>query len=91
MCEAGLIGKLRPPNTARKKLTIFFSDIKDFTSLTERLQPEQITSLLNDYFTEGSAIAMKHSGTIDKFIGDAMLIFLAIPRATGKRKTRAAA
>ncbi len=43
--------------TERKKLTIFFSDIKDFTATTERLQPEEITALLNEYFTEMSAIA----------------------------------
>ena len=42
-------------HTERKKLTIFFSDIKDFTATTERLQPEQITRLLNEYFTEMSA------------------------------------
>lgn len=61
--------------TERKKLTIFFSDIKDFTASAERLQPEQITALLNEYFTEMSAIALKYGGTIDKFVGDAMLIF----------------
>src|SRR5208283_5955344 len=71
-------------HTKRKKLTIFFSDIKDFTSLTERLQPELITSLLNDYFTEMSAIANRHSGTIDKFIGDAMLIFFGDPETKGE-------
>ena len=46
-------------HTERKKLTIFFSDIKDFTATTERLQPEQITQLLNEYFTEMSAIALR--------------------------------
>ena len=45
-------------HTERKKLTIFFSDIKDFTATTERLQPEQITQLLNEYFTEMSQIAL---------------------------------
>ena len=45
-------------HTERKKLTIFFSDIKDFTAITERLQPEQITTLLNEYFTEMSKIAL---------------------------------
>src|SRR5262249_19570844 len=47
-------------HTERKRLTIFFSDIKDFTATTERLQPEQVTSLLNEYFTEMSNIALKH-------------------------------
>jgi adenylate cyclase len=69
--------------TERKKLTIFFSDIKDFTATTERLQPEQITQLLNEYFTEMSKIALAHGGTIDKFIGDAMLIFFGDPETRG--------
>jgi class 3 adenylate cyclase len=72
-------------HTERKKLTIFFSDIQDFTATTERLQPEQITELLNEYFTEMSAIALKHGGTIDKFIGDAMLIFFGDPESRGER------
>ncbi|MEO8485803.1 MAG: adenylate/guanylate cyclase domain-containing protein [Betaproteobacteria bacterium] len=70
--------------TERKKLTIFFSDIKDFTATTERLQPEQITRLLNEYFTEMSVIALKHGGTIDKFVGDAMLIFFGDPESKGE-------
>jgi adenylate cyclase len=70
-------------HTERKKLTIFFSDIQDFTGITERLQPEQITQLLNDYFTEMSKIALAHGGTIDKFIGDAMLIFFGDPESKG--------
>ena len=70
-------------HTERKKLTIFFSDIKDFTATTERLQPEQITALLNEYFTEMSAIALEHGGTIDKFIGDAIVIFFGDPETKG--------
>ncbi|HZQ13318.1 MAG TPA: adenylate/guanylate cyclase domain-containing protein [Pseudolabrys sp.] len=71
-------------HTERKKLTIFFSDIKDFTALTERLQPEQITGLLNEYFTEMSKIALYYGGTIDKFVGDAMLIFFGDPETEGE-------
>ena len=76
--------------TERKKLTIFFSDIKDFTATTERLQPEQITRLLNEYFTEMSAIALRHGGTIDKFVGDAMLIFFGDPETKGEAEDAAA-
>jgi adenylate cyclase len=72
-------------HTERKKLTIFFSDIQNFTATTERLQPELITELLNEYFTEMSAIAHEHGGTIDKFIGDAMLIFFGDPETKGDR------
>jgi class 3 adenylate cyclase len=71
-------------HTERKKLTIFFSDIKDFTATTERLQPEQVTLLLNEYFTEMSNIALKHGGTIDKFVGDAILIFFGDPESNGE-------
>jgi adenylate cyclase len=71
-------------HTERKKLTIFFSDIKDFTATTERLQPEQITRLLNEYFTEMSNIGLHHGGTIDKFVGDAMLIFFGDPDTKGE-------
>ncbi|HZM07604.1 MAG TPA: adenylate/guanylate cyclase domain-containing protein [Methylocella sp.] len=70
--------------TERKNLTIFFSDIKDFAATTERLQPEQITQLLNEYFTEMSNIAVAHGGTIDKFVGDAILIFFGDPETRGE-------
>jgi class 3 adenylate cyclase len=70
-------------HTERKELTIFFSDIKDFTATTERLQPEEMTFLLNEYFTEMSTIALKHGGTVDKFIGDALIIFFGDPETKG--------
>ncbi len=69
--------------TERKKLTIFFSDIKDFTAISERLQPEDLTSLLNEYFTEMSNIALRHGATVDKFIGDAILAFFGDPETRG--------
>src|SRR6516162_3689952 len=69
--------------TERKKLTIFFSDIADFTATTEQLQPEQITRLLNEYFMEMSSIALRRDGTIAKFAGDAMLIFFGDPESAG--------
>ncbi len=69
--------------TERKKLTIFFSDIQDFTATTERLQPEELTALLNEYLTEMSAIALQHGATVDKFIGDAILLFFGDPESKG--------
>ncbi len=69
--------------TKRKKLTIFFSDIKDFTAITEDLQAEDLASLLNEYLTEMSKIALEHGATIDKFIGDAMLMFYGDPETKG--------
>ena len=69
--------------TKRKKLTVFFSDIKDFTQITEDLQAEDLANLLNEYFTEMSKIALEHGATIDKFIGDAMLMFFGDPETKG--------
>ncbi len=67
----------------RKKLTILFSDIKDFTATTENLQPEDLTYLLNQYFSEMSKIATDYGATIDKFIGDAIMIFFGDPETRG--------
>ena len=72
--------------SARKPLTIFFSDLQNFTELTERLEPEILTELLTNYFTEMSRIAIKWGGTIDKFIGDAILIFFGDPVHNGNQE-----
>ena len=70
----------------RKKLTIYFSDIKDFTNTTEDLEPEDLTYLLNKYFSEMSKIALEYGATIDKFVGDAMLLFFGDPQTRGVRE-----
>ncbi|MBF0460541.1 MAG: adenylate/guanylate cyclase domain-containing protein [Magnetococcales bacterium] len=72
--------------TERKKLTVFFSDIKDFTATTDDLEPEDITFLINDYLTHMSRIALEYGATIDKYIGDAMLIFFGDPETRGVRE-----
>ena len=66
-------------NTTRKNLTIFFSDIKGFTTITEKLEPETLTELITDYLTEMTNIAIDHGGTVDKYIGDAIMIFYGDP------------
>lgn len=72
--------------TQRKKLTVFFSDIKGFTELTEELEAEQLTDLLNTYLNEMSKIALKYGGTIDKFVGDSVLVFFGDPATQGAKK-----
>jgi adenylate cyclase len=69
--------------TERKRLTVFFSDIKDFTATTADMQPEDLTAMLNRYFTAMSKIALAHGAHIDKFIGDAMLMFFGDPETRG--------
>ncbi len=71
--------------TQRKSLTVFFCDLQGFTQLTERLEPEILTELLTEYLTEMSKIAIKWGGTIDKFIGDAILVFFGDPETKGKK------
>ncbi|MES2954533.1 MAG: adenylate/guanylate cyclase domain-containing protein, partial [Pseudomonadota bacterium] len=72
--------------TQRKKLTVFFSDIKNFTASTAKWQPEEVTLLLNSYFSEMSAIAAEYGATLDKFIGDAIVIFFGDPQSLGVRE-----
>jgi class 3 adenylate cyclase len=71
--------------TQRKKLTVFFSDIKDFTQTSETLQPEALTEYLNEYFSEMTQIAIDHGATIDKYMGDAMMVFFGDPETRGVR------
>lgn len=72
--------------TQRKKLTVFFSDIKDFTASTARWQPEDIKFLLNSYFSEMTKIVNDYGGTLDKFIGDAMVVFFGDPDTLGVKQ-----
>ena len=67
----------------RKKLTMFFSDIVGFTSISDELESEEITNLLNFYLNEMSDIALEYGGTIDKYIGDGLMIFFGDPDTLG--------
>ena len=70
----------------RKKLTVFFSDIADFTGTTDSLEPEELTNLLNHYLTEMSKIALDHGATIDKYVGDAIIAFFGDPETRGVKE-----
>ena len=72
--------------SSRKKLTVFFSDIEGFTETADKLESEELTQLLNHYLTEMSRIALQHGGTIDKYIGDAILIFFGDPETNGAKE-----
>jgi adenylate cyclase len=72
--------------TQRKQLSVFFSDIKDFTAATAKWQPEEIKFLLNNYFSEMSKLASEYGGTLDKFIGDGMVIFFGDPESRGVKE-----
>jgi len=70
--EARIGGKL-------KELTVFFSDIADFTTITENLAPNELTQQLSEYFNQVTKIILEHRGTVDKFIGDAVMAFWGAP------------
>ena len=80
-----LSGKEVKLETQRKKLTVFFSDIRGFSELAEEMEPEALTALLNNYLTEMSDIALKFGGTIDKFMGDGMMVFFGDPGTRGAK------
>ncbi len=63
----------------KKNITIFFSDIRGFTSISERLDPEELVRLLNEYLTEMTSIIIKDQGLVDKYMGDAIMAFWGAP------------
>ncbi|ODA66249.1 Adenylate cyclase 2 [Methyloligella halotolerans] len=77
--------------SSRKKLTVFFSDLVDFTGTTEHLESEELTNLLNHYLTEMAQIANAYGATIDKYIGDAVLAFFGDPESRGIQEDARAA
>jgi class 3 adenylate cyclase len=72
--------------TQRKLLTVFFSDIQGFTHISSVIQPEVLTHYINAYFSEMSDIAAKYGGTVDKYIGDAMMVFFGDPESRGPQE-----
>ena len=69
--------------STRKKLTVFFSDIAGFTETADKLESEEVTHLINNYLSEMSKIAFQYGGTIDKFMGDGIMIFFGDPETHG--------
>jgi len=76
-------GKDETLQAERKKLSIFFSDIKDFSELAEEIEAEALNELLNHYLTEMSKIVTQHGGTIDKFMGDAIMVLFGDSNSQG--------
>src|SRR5690554_2468893 len=70
----------------RKRVTIFFSDIKDFSQLSEEMEAETLTELLNHYLTEMTKIVAHYGGTIDKFMGDGMMVFFGDNQSKGVKE-----
>lgn len=73
-------------SSSRKKLTVFFSDIVGFTTTADRLESEELSYLLNHYLTDMSDIALSFGATIDKYMGDGVMIFFGDPETKGVKE-----
>ncbi|MFC1774798.1 CHASE2 domain-containing protein [Nanoarchaeota archaeon] len=74
----------------RRTVTLFFSDIRGFTPISEALTPEQLVSLLNEYLTEMTDIIIEQKGIVDKYMGDAIMAFWGAPLKQEDHAIRAA-
>lgn len=72
-------GEIPTVKGERRKITMLFSDIKSFTELSESLQPEEVVSLLNDFFEKMIEVVFKNQGMIDKFVGDGLVVIFGAP------------
>ncbi|MCW8838336.1 MAG: HAMP domain-containing protein [Thiovulaceae bacterium] len=73
-------------SSKRKKLTVFFSDIVDFTDTTDTMESEDLSELLNDYLNDMTQVALKHGATVDKYIGDSIMLFFGDPESKGVKE-----
>lgn len=76
-------------DTYSKPLTVFFSDIAGFTPMSDSLPPEELAIWLNEYLNDMAEICLQYQGTLDKFIGDAVMVFFGDPRTLGPEEDAA--
>lgn len=68
----------------KKTATVFFSDIRGFTSISEKMSPDEVVHMLNEYMTEMVKIIQKHKGVVDKYVGDAIMALWGVPESTSQ-------
>jgi adenylate cyclase len=75
----------------RRHLTALFADIQGFTSLSERMDPGDVVAMLNEYFTQMVDVVFEHQGTLDKFLGDGLMVFFGAPLEVPQAASQAVA
>ena len=79
LVESILTGQLSQRLSRRQKITVLFCDIRNFTTLSEAMPPEEVVELLNEWFAEATRAIQSHRGVVDKFIGDAVMALFGVP------------
>lgn len=77
------------PSGRKERLTIFFSDVRGFTGMSEKMEPQDVQRLLSEYFHEMTCILFKYGGTLDKFMGDGLMAFFGNPEPQPDHARRA--
>jgi adenylate cyclase len=73
----------------RRRMTVLFSDIRGFTSMSEKMEPEEVVAFLREYLTVMTEAVFRHGGTVDKYIGDAIMALYNVPFETPDHARRA--
>ena len=82
IAEGLMAGQLSPADGfERRRLTLLFADLVGFTDLSDTLEPEELSEVLNEYLREMTAVAVAHGGTLDNYIGDGLMVIFGAPVA----------